>query len=825
MTSAFRCAGCRRSIWAAFASSLTPTKTPTSRRVYGHALQREQVRRLHQSRPLRSDERHAQDEAARIIETQDALEAAASEQSQGIRGSSSNAVVPWYLQEQPSLPEREVNPFAERQRIPALPESPPAILQPLLNQISIDLGMDYLSILDLRRLYDPPPAFGVNLLMIVGTARSEKHLNVSADRLCRWLRSNYKLAPRADGLLGRNELKLKMRRKAKRSRIMTAAGGSGQIPDDGTSTGWICVNLGTVEGGLLPGAEQDPSTAPGFVGFSTSIRGAKIVVQLMTEEKRADVDLESLWQGMLDRQMRREAGADKAFGREDAASSMESSLPSPSLFASPRRPRRASFAGEASPLQRQQQARWLHTTSRTLQPALEQEPRLDSQPPIQPFRDEDEPSALQNWSSLRTDKGPSSLISDLSDSKKHPLVTHWTYLTSLTASQALAALGNSHNDRTKTAFLRFYNTSLPTFRSDVDFRFGIMFHAHAIDLGHPGYTRQRLLYLLREAQASSVHLPRSLLLRCLRTIVQAHNVYQTEDNRLITPRKESRAIVRRVFAYAKEIFEIMELYSHSLRQADIYYALHDAVMNPVFSHPNANLVPDRLQKHMRTTHSATELQHAYHHHRIDDEHHFVPRNELAHSVFNAVTTLYEPEMRFRPGNPRAYDTSLYKHMMRSYLVVGDYADFWAMWRMLPKMMRRRDAEMYVIMLEGQAAGGSMKHMADAVREAWFEMPREEPVVGFWDGGGKIGERKGGVARSMSRCLRAAGLERLGSGSPYEEIWREVDSVLGLDEEEEDPELEDGRVHMGSKSDDHGMVQKQDLKLAFEGGRSNGSFKI
>lgn len=771
-TSAFRCAGCRKSIWAAFASSLLPTTTPIT--------QQPQSRRLHQFQPLRSDERHAQDEGPRIIETQNALENAASEQAQEVRSSSASAAIPWYLQEQPALPEREVNPFAERQRIPALPESSPAILQPLLNQISIDLGMDYLSILDLRRLYDPPPAFGVNLLMIVGTARSEKHLNVSADRLCRWLRSNYKLAPRADGLLGRNELKLKMRRKAKRSRIMTAAGGSGQIPDDGTSTGWICVNLGTVEGGLLPGTQQDPTTAPGFIGFGTSIKGAKIVVQLMTEEKRVDVDLEGLWQGMLDRQTRREAGADKAFGKEteDPVSVPGGSLPSLSSLPSSRRLRRASFTGDASPLQRQQQARWLHTTSRTLQPALEQEPRSDSQPLTLPPRDE-----LQSWSSQRADKGTFSMIMDLSDPTVHPLVSHWTYLTSLTPYQALVALGNSHNDRTKTPFLRSYNATLPTFRSDIDFRFGIIFHAHAIDLGHPCYTRQRLLYLLREAQASSVHLPRPLLMRCLRTILQAHNVFHAEDNRLPTPRKEARAIVRRVFAYAKEIFEIMELYGHSLRQSDIYYVLHDTAMNPVFSHPNEHLVPERLQIHMRTRHTVAELQHAYHNTPIDYEHRFVPRNELAHSVFNAVTTLYEPEMRFRPGDPRGYDSKLYKHMMRSYLAAGDYADFRAMWRMLPKMLRARDPEMYTIMLDAQASSGGMKHAAEAVREAWIEMPREDPVVSLAHGGGKFAEKKCAVARSMRRCLRAADLARIGSGSPYEEIWREVDVLLGGDEEE------------------------------------------
>ena len=85
---------------------------------------------------------------------------------------------------------------------------------------------------------------------------------VAADRLCRWLRTEHKLSPYADGLLGRNELKLKMRRKAKRARLMSAVGAKATAEtsiDDGIRTGWVCVNVGRVEGGLgrcTHGAQQ-----------------------------------------------------------------------------------------------------------------------------------------------------------------------------------------------------------------------------------------------------------------------------------------------------------------------------------------------------------------------------------------------------------------------------------------------------------------------------------------------------------------------------------------------------------------------------------------
>ncbi|OBT86554.1 hypothetical protein VE02_04314 [Pseudogymnoascus sp. 03VT05] len=203
---------------------------------------------------------------------------------------------PWYLQV--DTPTTHIPTLSERQKIPELPSSPPAILQPLLERISVDLGLDDLSLLDLRKL-DPPPALGANLIMIIGTARSEKHLHVSADRLCRWLRTEYKLRPDADGLLGRNELKLRLKRKAKKAKLTGMP--HEDDADDGVRTGWVCVNVGTVES--AKGAESEVTQLDtGFVGFGRQTDGTKIVVQMLVEEKRAELDLERLWGGIARRQ-------------------------------------------------------------------------------------------------------------------------------------------------------------------------------------------------------------------------------------------------------------------------------------------------------------------------------------------------------------------------------------------------------------------------------------------------------------------------------------------------------------------------------------------
>ncbi|KAF1982220.1 hypothetical protein K402DRAFT_397811 [Aulographum hederae CBS 113979] len=208
--------------------------------------------------------------------------------------------IPWYLQVQSQAKrdrERDSShPLAERQRIPDLPENSPPILAELLEHVSVDIGLDDLSILDLRAM-EPPPALGANLIMVFGTARSEKHVHVSGDRFCRWLRSQYKLRPFADGLLGRNELKLRQKRRAKRVRLMATAGAPDTTVEDDTKTGWVCVNIGRVD--PAEGMEESEEQLEGIVGFGTRSNGVALVVQILMEGRREELNLEGLWKRML----------------------------------------------------------------------------------------------------------------------------------------------------------------------------------------------------------------------------------------------------------------------------------------------------------------------------------------------------------------------------------------------------------------------------------------------------------------------------------------------------------------------------------------------
>jgi len=209
----------------------------------------------------------------------------------GDAATSPDSPVPWYLEVEPPTHPTLV---PQAPQLPAVPEGSPRLIRPLLEFVSDDLGLDDLTLLDLRAL-NPPPALGPNLLMLFGTARSQRHLHVSADRLVRWSRGRG-IGAKADGLLGRNELKTKLRRKARRAKLMgnTAA----PTEDDGIATRWICVNLGTT--GWVPTEDAEIMSDDGSLkGFGTTHTGTTIVVQMLTDSKRVELDLEGLWNRLL----------------------------------------------------------------------------------------------------------------------------------------------------------------------------------------------------------------------------------------------------------------------------------------------------------------------------------------------------------------------------------------------------------------------------------------------------------------------------------------------------------------------------------------------
>lgn len=203
---------------------------------------------------------------------------------------------PWFLEVEPP----RHAPAQHKEDLPQAPEDAPAVLGPLIQYVHEDMGLDELSLLDLRDL-DPPASLGPNLIMLFATARSERHLHISSARCVRWLKRNHKVGAKADGLIGPGELKTKLRRLRKKAKLMGT--NTAMIPggDNGISTGWVCVNFTTDSNGEAESAHFDEDGR--ISGFGSAQSGTTVVLQCLTEGRREELDLETLWKGIFRRNL------------------------------------------------------------------------------------------------------------------------------------------------------------------------------------------------------------------------------------------------------------------------------------------------------------------------------------------------------------------------------------------------------------------------------------------------------------------------------------------------------------------------------------------
>ncbi|KAK7416925.1 ATPase synthesis protein 25 mitochondrial [Neonectria magnoliae] len=279
--------------------------------------------------------------------------------------------VPWFLEVDPP----RHPPSQHEVELPDIPDDAPAVVTPMLKYIFEDMGLDEISLLDLRDL-DPPAALGPNLIMLFGTTRSERHLHISSGRLVRWLKRNYKIDARADGLIGPGELRTKLRRLRKKAKLMGTNTAIVPGGDNGISTGWVCVNFSS-NGGNSNEVESFDDTGR-FSGFGASPTGTTIVIQCMTEARRNELSLESLWQGILKRSLQkgRRVRGEKAIDDAELDALVAAKVQIPASLAhtvgSPSRP-----PANPSDLQWQamkqasKQHRYYSTTARRLSPSLE----------------------------------------------------------------------------------------------------------------------------------------------------------------------------------------------------------------------------------------------------------------------------------------------------------------------------------------------------------------------------------------------------------------------------------------------------------------------
>lgn len=627
-----------------------------------------------------------------------------------------NESIPWYLQVQP--PPVAQSSLSDRQRLPDLPADAPPLLQPILEHLSIQVGLDNLTLLDVRKL-DPPPALGANLIMVIGTARSEKHLHVSADRFSRWLRTTHKVHPYADGLLGRNELKIKLRRKARRAKLLGSAGSSESRinADDGIRTGWVCVNVGSIEEGGDSQREDPASEMPeNFVGFSEESDGVKLVVQMLTEEKREELDLETLWGGFLSRQQRKEAREAEKLLEEtralevgpsplyvgqavtDAASSMVHSRPTPrAILPSNNR----GFHSSVS----------LRSMGQS-----EDEPSLKyaGSYPERPTTGEGQPDAT---TAEQETENPMSTESTQYTAQLLQLEAYMRNLESLTRDDAIRVLGEGADDRDSTAFLTSFYQHFPLFPDSEhwQYRFGLL--CHAFLLGHPGYTKTDIFNAIQEMQTSAIDIPLTIFDDTLRILVGPDNTPQS-------PTQSSRTIS------IQDITRIMSILTDmDLRSLPIF---HESLLSPLLKALALLPPPAALEQH----------------------------SPLRPDALWRLIALLDKSWLYL-SDPDTHYT-----ILAALLAHNDWDGFWRYWRGIARRMQRKPTVIYALMFLAVARKGHQAECVNALGEWIPEMDLEEPRVML----------RGVVAESVMEVLRVAepGIEEMmsrgGTGGQWERLW-------------------------------------------------------
>ncbi|KAI9821717.1 MAG: ATPase synthesis protein 25 mitochondrial [Pycnora praestabilis] len=703
-----------------------------------------------------------------------------------------NAPIPWYLQLE--TPQRPVHLLSERQRLPDLPANCPPLLQPILEHISVELGIDDLSLFDLRKL-DPPPALGANLVMLLGTARSEKHLHVSADRLCRWLRTNHKLSPFADGLLGRNELKLKMRRKARKMKLLGSVGASDrENADDGIRTGWVCVNIGKVEDGGAPNVEM--AETDDFVGFGGQNEGVRIVVQMLTEAKREEIDLEGLWGGMLERKVRKDAKSidpqEVQFEANYVGSANESSqyqvTSRPSVI-----PPSFNY-----PLQ-STQTRGFHTSTLSLHPISHRrnfrdlEHETDREANDLQFRALNEldynmdpgslegleptiqlPSKLKGWKTFNPTLPPAEvggisieqqdITLDASDapSNRYKDSTNIIIdrdiqrLRNLPRQAALQALGHAFEDFTSPSVRPFFSLPLNSLPGIVQNQYLVELYRCAIEIEHPRYQKSGLMDRFNEMRLSGIEISKKTFFEIFRVFLERGPV----SSQTTLQAASEKWVSEDDFEMALSVLEEAHYRGYSVFTEDVLLSLHEAVS---FMAPDQVLAGDTARKEAEKgigLNQDSKVEYTFENRRI--------RYKRLHNLMDIFEISFTTDIS-------------YVRLFSLYAAEGNWEEFWDLWHGIARRMLPRSEILYRFMFDTIASTEDQKACIKAVR-TWFpEMKREEPPV--------LLERP--VAEAVKNCLlvidprlEEAWEQRLDRKNEWVTLWKQCDAVGVVNGEDE-----------------------------------------
>ncbi|KAI4140627.1 MAG: hypothetical protein LQ340_007840 [Diploschistes diacapsis] len=572
--------------------------------------------------------------------------------------------VPWYLQDQG--PGKEPLSKSTREKIPDLPPDPPENLQVILEHLSSTIGLDYLTLMDMRKL-DPPPPLGANLIMLLGTARSEKHLHVAADRFCRWLRSTYKLAPDADGLIGKNELKKKLRRKARKAKLLRSAHAPPPAdPDDGTSTTWICVNAGFIEKEVV---EEHSLDSEGTIGFGTRIKGTRLVVQMFTEDKREQLDLETLWNGYVKRQARREAEIADKVGDELGlgGSTLHEVRSTRDYFRQSLADTSSStrFQPQTQSLVASRQTRSYHSsTRRTLEPStadkvpafpLEMERVSNSIDPLQPVARNQTPTQPECPEPIR-------LLCGLNELRSKEVRTH---------------LGKGASDRGSTEFLAAFFASVPPSESESYWCLRLKLIRKGLMAQHEGYGTGAIIDLLEEIAQSETHMQAVASQRIIDRIVR--NVLV----RIVTGKETS---------LSPHLYRLVKVLQNKL--------LHFTLTNSwTIGWLFLALITTRL---------------------LESETYAIRPDAIWHMTCVSEQVGLHQSQEIKSG--------IHVGVLEGLAIIGDWTAYWRYWNGIARRAERRPAFLYAAMFRHIASRQNARKCFEALIEWIPAMSTEEPPV-------------------------------------------------------------------------------------------------
>ncbi|PGH23732.1 hypothetical protein AJ80_02160 [Polytolypa hystricis UAMH7299] len=592
--------------------------------------------------------------------------------------------IPWYLRYQQQQVETAAShPLGERQAIPALPDNAPPILDELLQHISVEIGLDNLALLDLRGV-DPHPALGANLIMIVGTARSIKHVNVSADRLCRWLRSQHKMRPVADGLMGRNELKIKLRRKARRAKLASSVGSTLEQADDGLTTGWICVNVGTVKGGESPQSEL--VKPPSFEGFGTFESGTKIVVQMMVEDKRSELDLEGLWGAVLARKARKDAWA----ANKSPSSAKAETGPVYTSTVIPRFPGIGLRSSSKIFGLNGEQRRGICNTTRLLTNVSADTTAQETTRP--PFRQARPYSKYPNSSTATRYVPPNAAAEWPQSSQVKSLLQ---MLGELSPEEARHELGAGPDDRSSTIFLRLFHEALASAPVEArpGLRLGLM--CIAVTSGHPEYPKQRVFEAFQQFAMSEFHISKAQG----RQVLAALLCFPHSDAE-ITP--ETARLPTEDIELAMKVLEHLSLRGENIFAEDIFLMLYNGCSYRVPVRYGAADAPGSL--YVERSLYVEEAD-------VKEMHERLTRIQKA---MKATLTSF------------SYDS--YPDLLRAHFYLNDMPGFWQHWHRMGLNGWLRTKQHYLLVLNLCLERGNENYIIRVLDECVPMIEREEPPV-------------------------------------------------------------------------------------------------